>query len=79
MRWIAVRDAVEAPMAFCANDAFFGRRAFAREGEPSGGVKGEIERLLGYARQQDPAAGPLLATSDASLRRSITGMGRSTG
>ena len=54
--------------AFCANDAFFGRRAFAGEGEPFGGVKvkGEIERLLGYARRRDPAADPLLATSDAS-------------
>jgi hypothetical protein len=65
VRWIAVRDAVEAPAAFCANDAFFGRRAFAREGEPFGGVKGELERLLGYARRRDPGADPLLATSDA--------------
>src|SRR5829696_8872456 len=65
VRWIAVCDAVEAPAAFCANDAFFGRRAFAGEGQPSGGVKGEIERLLGYARRDDPAADPLLATSDA--------------
>ena len=65
VRWIAVTDAVATPAAFCANDAFFGRRAFAREGEPFGGVKGEIERLLGYARQRDPAADPLLATSNA--------------
>jgi hypothetical protein len=65
VRWIAVADAVAAPAAFCANDAFFGRRAFAGEGEPFGGVKGEIERLLGYARQRDPAADPLLATSNA--------------
>ena len=42
-----------------------GGRAFAGEGEPFGGVKGEIERLLGYARRDDPAADPLLATSNA--------------
>jgi hypothetical protein len=66
VRWIAVTDAVEAPAAFCANDAFFGRRAFAGVGEPFGGLKGEIERRLGYARERDPAADPLLATSDAA-------------
>jgi hypothetical protein len=63
-RWIAVRDAVEAPVACCPNDAFFGRRAFGGEGEPFGGVKGELERLLGYARRDDPAAAPLPAPSD---------------
>ena len=65
VRWIAVCDAVESPTAFCANDAFFGRRAFAGEGQPVGGVKGEIERVLGYARHRDPGAAPLLATSNA--------------
>jgi hypothetical protein len=65
VRWIAVCDAVESPTAFCANDAFIGRKAFAGEGHPVGGVKGEIERLLGYARHRDPGADPLLATSNA--------------